>query len=326
MLRGTIETKLEAGGTIPLAGIRVDLLREGQVLQSTRTAADGRFEMHAVGPGIYSLIAYGERGLCAFGVRVFPENVTSRAIDEIATLAIPGEDHPAVFRIIQQELSRHAHISQLSQTDKLLKEALTSRRVGRIDRRASSENGIESPAEPVRHHPVYVDDQGCLRGRVRPLWSLRAATMRPIVSLKAFLVRAGKISSETRVAEDGTFEFARVKPGLYGFVVAGQDGFGAVQIEIRRARSSARAGQRSGFRPAAYYRISQATFDFHLDVALIPRADFEVFAGTLPPEVTGGLVAPLPGTLAPLAPFGSAAGAVGGGAGALGTMGVVGGV
>lgn len=216
VLRGLVQTRLQSGGIVPQAGMSVYLLREGQVVQSAVTAANGQFEFHAVGPGVYSLAGYGEKGLFAFGIRIVPDSETQAGVKQVSTLAVPDEDHPAVFRIIQEEMSGAVTVPRLSQAAEALREALAEQPTATAI--SSAKTVVVPPSPTVLQRPVRLGPNGELRGRVHLLGAEPGTSAE---GLSVFLIRRGETVARGAVGADGSFSLPNVSAGIYSVVVAG---------------------------------------------------------------------------------------------------------
>jgi len=244
-ITGAIQALGSAGTIHNLTDVRVSFFQNGTMVTQVAPGPDGVFTA-SLGPGFYTLAAYGPTGYAAFGVDIVDPavQVRSASVEKVAaesslnlqveTLAVPSVDYATVYRLAR------AHTGGAFP--------------GPHPSRGPSETLPDLPAEnalpqtSIKHHTVNLEADGSLLGRVKRINPLTGDVVR-VYSMSAFLIRSGTVVRQTAIAEDGALKFTGVSPGTYTFVTAGSEGFSAISVVVAPHVGTAAA---SAVRPVSF--------------------------------------------------------------------------
>jgi hypothetical protein len=244
-ISGAIQALGSAGTIHNLTDVRVSFFQNGTMVTQVAPGPDGVFTA-SLGPGFYTLAAYGPTGYAAFGVDIVDPavQVRSASVEKVAaesslnlqveTLAVPSVDYATVYRLAR------AHTGGAFP--------------GPHPSRGPSETLPDLPAEnalpqtSIKHHTVNLEADGSLLGRVKRINPLTGDVVR-VYSMSAFLIRSGTVVRQTAIAEDGALKFTGVSPGTYTFVTAGSEGFSAISVVVAPHVGTAAA---SAVRPVSF--------------------------------------------------------------------------
>jgi uncharacterized membrane protein YgcG len=234
------------------SGIRVHFAQSGRVVTQLATDSAGRFETSAVSPGVYSVIAIGDRGFLAFSVIVLPSAVETpptadaksgntqfvnlQPVEEslnIDALAV-GPPHQTLLSI----LNRYFPEMTGAYVDEGDFHALAGGEQGAAAPLQSGMRGLmeappenTTPSSTISRQALRVGPNGKIIGRII---GIQKVTGRPILVRQAnvFVLQNDRVLSRASTDERGVFEMVGIRPGTYGLVVADQEGFGAIGFEV----------------------------------------------------------------------------------------------
>lgn len=196
-------------------GVRVFLVRDGEVEASVRSMAGGRFEFTGVRPGVTTIIANDQQCFAAYSLTLV--DGTGLAKPELLT----------VFAISPWEPSRRAAI--LSSSTSATATPTTDTAVQFVSQQRDMRSTVR----------VAIDADGGFTGTV--LYPGRAAGASDMTGMMVRVLRGGQLVREAAVKQDGSFAVTGVGAGPVGVVVFGPKGFAATAIELvaPSARSAA---------------------------------------------------------------------------------------
>ncbi|NUQ62516.1 MAG: hypothetical protein HUU20_08510 [Pirellulales bacterium] len=135
--------------------------------------------------------------------------------------------------------------------------------------------GAERLGQQLRSHRVRLEEQGRFTGQIFA-WSSARKECSAVQKASVNLVQSGRVVHQVALEPTGQFAIEGVKPGVYGVIVAGADGFLADTVQIADA-ASAKVGNAREFsaviRPV-YFQLERARLD--IDSLAVSPASFEV--------------------------------------------------
>lgn len=220
-IRGTV-----LGETGP---ITVYLLRNGFLVSQTTTSEDGDFVFESTTPGPYSLVGSSNGNFFAWGFNAVEGGGAGVQLPlTISTMPTSGADN---FHLIAKLVAQHATSVRFpSYPEYETQQGLADPPALYGFAGLKSFTGNVPPATSVRHHPVSIQPDGRLVGRVH---QLHGRSGRPIEITGTFvkLIQEGEVVAESQADAYGVFEFAGLAEGRYELVASGTDGFAALGIE-----------------------------------------------------------------------------------------------
>lgn len=281
-LNGRVSTIVPAGYR-GAAGLKMNLVRNGQVLHSTHATSSGQFSFLNVEPGIYSLVGNGKQGFVSFGLYVLPAkgvgggNVSTDAardqIDVMATQYV-GAVHSIIrqylpgVELLKSEATQERVYAKVARQS--FYQAASTERVD-VYALADRVTGDEIPATTIRHQQIGLVD-GRFTGSVGQIFG------RPVdyASMAAFVIDSNRVLARSGIKDDGTFEISGVTPGVYGLIVASSNSFATIGIEVVEGG----AGQASTDSNDGFQFVSMMKYNVANNLSLAPAQgdDVEVIA------------------------------------------------
>ncbi len=238
-VKGSVNT-IE-GATGELKGVKgggIRFVRNGQIRKTVMPKPDGSFSVDGLDPGVYSVIAAGPEGFFAWSIDVrggsyeltknpsakrtgFSKPVT-RATVNVQTAAVPKRDFAQVRTLMRNYLPSEESTSYIDGNDVP------------PDMRNEPPSTAEA-ATSLKHHEIRLTADGRFLGRVRRLQPDSGRDLR-IHQLNVYLIKEDQTVAQQAVAQNGTFAFVGVKPGVYSMVAVGRDGFLALSVDVLKAK------------------------------------------------------------------------------------------
>ncbi len=231
LLRGTV---LSFDGTA-VVDVTVRLLRDGQVVNSTRVNQQGQFSFNNVQQGTYGLVGFGDKNFFAFGFDAIRNSDNPKAVapESITVMATPNDTTintdcisyfgPDVrYRVYGRFTSREG-------TDD------PAALYGTSGISLHYPEGV--PATSIQSHAVTALSDGRLIGRVHQIDSLNGRPV-DVRNTRIMLLQNDDVYAATSSDNFGVFEFSKIKPGFYSLVAAGADGLAAIGVEVVESRAA----------------------------------------------------------------------------------------
>lgn len=196
---GGLRGSVTAGG-VGVGNGRVSLVRGGEVVNAGLTNVNGEFALQNVQPGAYTVLAQGDAALAVYSLVVLD--------------AVNG-----------QHLPNNAEIRALSPVSNRVVELLRGQSLPSVGRSVAMirQDPIKTSRQVAVGNEIQLDADGGLTGRLtKPTGSVNLS------GTTAFIFKDGREVMRTGVAADGSFHFAGVQPGSYGFVASGSQGVAAL--------------------------------------------------------------------------------------------------
>lgn len=225
LLRGTVigfESK-------PVTDVSVYLIKNGQVVNTTKVNEQGQFSFNNVQQGAYGLIGFGADNFFAFGFDAIrnSDNPKANAPESITVMASPNATSintdwidffaPKVkFRVYGRFNSRQGteDSAALYGTDGI-----------------SVHYPAAIPASSIQSHAVTALADGRMVGRVHQIDSLNGRPV-DVRNTRIMLLKDDDVYAATSTDNFGVFEFTLIEPGFYSLVAAGEDGMASIGLEI----------------------------------------------------------------------------------------------
>lgn len=231
LLRGTVLNFERTAVT----DVTVRLIRNGQVVNSTRVNQQGQFSFNNVQQGTYGLVGFGDEHFFAFG------------FDAIRNSNNPNAKAPSSITVMATPNSTTINTDWVAYFGPEVK----YRVYGRFTSREGTDDppalyGTEGislhypeafPATTIQSHAVTALSDGRLIGRVHQIDSLNGRPV-DVRNTRIMLLQDDDVYAATSSDNFGVFEFSEIKPGFYSLVAAGADGVAAIGLEVVKAPSA----------------------------------------------------------------------------------------
>ena len=190
----------ESREAIGLGQLKVNFVRDGEIVKQQVTTSDGSFAVEGLAEGAYSFIATGESGFAAYGVNVVSSDEAETV--NVMEAAAVSPRFTAVKEILKNRVPREisAEIQALAANEK-------------TNLNVQGANRVQL-------------DAGTLTGNIIPIWGKEN-----VAGTHVHIIQNDKEIATVPVAEDGSFVVKDLAPGVYDFVAAGPKGFAAISFE-----------------------------------------------------------------------------------------------
>lgn len=290
------------GGLVPAADVEVRLIRQGRTVAFARTNAEGQFSASGLLPGAHALVASGENGYAAYGLRLVPSSESSEANDKLhlLTAVTNPRDFPIIKRLISERFQPVIVAGRTAPNP-----------VTALPQMGPITYGAGEAATTIHHHQVQLTPEGSLTGQINTM-DPADGHLDQVSDLTVYFIADNTLIASARVNPDGSFVVAGLTPGLFSVVAVGADGVLAFGVDVMGA----------GIANAGEFKLTSILEMGGLAGATVSPTNF---ASVVEPPGTAPGVAPPEGALP--APFGGpmGSGMMGGGGGAMGGGGAAGG-
>lgn len=299
-IHGVYTVLAPSGEQRGLAGVTINLGRNGVVVQSAVTEPDGSFTFNNLGIGTYALVAKGPNTVAAFALHVLANGASPRLDSEFAIVGTSMAG-PTIGEIFRSHLVP-GDIVPGYYPDLEFDPYGDSRRFN---------DGVT----------VQLTDQGVLLGHISRPNGRRGGDLSGNV---VHILRGGQVAGHVATNARGDFQVPGLAPGNYDFIIAGKDGVAAGAFKAVSTPGVA-LNSKSETRLVSAV-VNQAGPPNALNVEMVAPIDW--MAGepefVLPPEGEGALAPVAGGGF--VGPGGFGGGGFGGGGGGGGGMGGLGGL
>ena len=190
---------------LPLAGLPVALVRDGELAYQTTADETGSFKFENLKTGSYSLITRTNESIAAFSLQVLDS--TNNHLNSSVEVRVV---RPAGLKV---------------------KEILRSQMVPTYPVRSDLPRVSTDPLGDARSfgmsHFVKLDANGRLSGQLGSV--PQAADMSEMV---VYVLKNGEEVSRAKADKSGRFSLDGLRPGVYGFLAAGSSGFAATSFQL----------------------------------------------------------------------------------------------
>lgn len=270
---GSVVSLFRGGTSEKIPNAQVALIRSGQVVTSTTSDAEGNFNFNGILPGSYTIEGLSTAGTFSYALHVLPGQAAQGSHMKVFAV-VPGGT--AVTKYFAR------YMAPVSPPDSVV--------YGVGEQRYTQYNG-----------QVKADENGVFHGTLLLPGVPFAA--RDMSATEVIILQNGREVTKVMANADGTFSVGGLESGVYGLVVAGPIGRGAVGFELIDAKAVAQLKGKSGM----FVGMQEGPADL-LNLELAPPA-----SSTEEELALDDLGMPMPGGgLA--GPAGGAGGGAGGGA------------
>lgn len=276
---GSVVSLFRGGTSEKIPNAQVALLRSGRVVTSTTSDAEGNFDFNGILPGSYTIEGLSSTGTFSYALDVLPGQAAQGS-------------HMTIYAVVPGGTSVTKYFARYM----VPTPAPDSVVYGVGEQRYKQSNGqIRADQNGVFH--------GCLLLPGMPFAS------QDMSSTEVIIVQNGREVTKVMANVDGTFSVGGLESGVYGLVVAGPIGRGAVGFELIDVKGLTQLKGKSG----QFVGMQDGPADV-LNLEMAPPA-----SGTEEELAIDDLGMPMPG--AGLAgPSGGGAGGGAGGAGGFGDL------
>lgn len=270
---GSVVSLFRGGTSEKIPNAQVALIRSGSVVSSTTSDAEGNFDFNGILPGSYTIEGLNASGTFSYALHVLPGQADQGSHVKIFAV-VPGGT------VVTKYFARY--MAPSSTPDSVV--------YGSGEQRYSQYNG-----------QVRADQNGNLRGTL--LLPGVPFASRDMSATEVIILQNGREVTKVMANADGTYSIGGLEAGVYGLVVAGPIGRGAVGFELVDVKPLTQWKGKSG----QFVGMQDGPADV-LNLELAPPAtstEEELAMDDLGMPVPGGGLA---------GPAGSGAGGAGGGA------------
>lgn len=345
----------DSSGIASPARVKLYFLRDREVVSQAMPDEYGMFQAANLQPGHYALVAAGQGGFAAAGIRVLPPperpeapkantigrartvSQPSPATIPMTTFAIQGIDVQPAFYLAQQYVPGMSSMSLQPNTmgpvnigpssyPRTTKRAPSpaiapSRLVAESNADANDRTlTAEAALKAYESHEFPLDADGKLSGQLRSFDSTDRLVPADVL---LFFIRDGRVMAQTSVDAAGGFEINGLDDGYYSLVAAGRSGFAAIGIRVLPAPQRPQAPKANSIGRVRNVSLQPGQLRIPLNVSPINPSATQASFQIAQQQGTGGLQSPPPAPFGPNAPF--AGGPGGGGGGGFGAGGGFGG-
>ena len=214
-------------GEGPRSGMTVFLVRRGVLLSSETVDPDGSFIFNGIDEGSYTLVGSSPDSFFTFSVNLLRYREGSQAPSELVTAAMPA---PVAFsaawiKAFGPEVRFRPY--GVHETGQAASDPARWYGVNGI----SEFDPVGASATSIYNHRVAPLSDGRLVGRLHQMDSVDGRPV-DVRNTRVLLVQGVDIVQHTRADNYGVFEFLNVAPGEYGLMAAGDDGVGAIGLNV----------------------------------------------------------------------------------------------
>jgi hypothetical protein len=196
-----------------VAGLPVALVKDGQVAYRALADQNGSFTFRDVEVGSYSLVARTNESIAAFSLQVLDaSNAHLTSEVEVRVVRPAGTKVKEILR--SQALPTYAVVAPSAPM---------------IEKDPLGESRTFSKSQWVK-----ANADGKLLGQLGSVGN--GADMS---DMQIYVLKDGQEVAKARVEKDGSFQVDGLKPGIYGFIAAGNSGFAATSFELVTEKSVA---------------------------------------------------------------------------------------
>lgn len=213
---GSVVSLFRGGNSEKIPNAQVALLRSGKVVTSTTSDAEGNFDFNGILPGSYTIEGLSTAGTFSYALHVLPGQAAQGSHMKVYAVVPGGTSVTKYFA---------RYIVPTSAPDSVV--------YGVAEQRFTQYNG-----------QVKGDDNGVLHGTL--LLPGVPFASRDMSATEVIILQNGREVTKVMANADGTFTVGGLESGVYGLVVTGPIGRGAVAFELVDAKSVAQLKGKAG--------------------------------------------------------------------------------
>jgi hypothetical protein len=225
---GLLEAQIVATQDAEINNVLITLLNRGQVINQTRTNAEGKFSFNNLIEGTYAIVGFGPNTFFAYSLNILDYR-ESTADAHPSSLLIPVVQNQTTINL--DWIRHYASSSQFRIYGRFVSREGTDDPAWLFGRDGLSTHGPASiPSSSVQFHPAILGPTGELAGRIHQIDELNGRPV-DVRSIRVMLLDKDEVVSAVTADNFGVFRFDRVSPGQYSLVAAGADGLACIGIE-----------------------------------------------------------------------------------------------
>ncbi len=208
--------------------MKIHLLSRGLLINTANVNSDGTFRFTGMKEAAYTIIGVSENQFFAFSFNAIPYQAEIKnapgSINVVAMPATIGFTVAWLERFAPLVKFRNYGVFKTKQAA-----ADPARLYGLKGLSTAMPNAI--PATSIQAHAIMETSDGRVLGRIHQLTSLSGRPV-DVLNTTVALTKGTEVVAHTSTDNYGVFEFKNIEPGNYGLFAAGDDGIGAMGIQI----------------------------------------------------------------------------------------------
>lgn len=213
---GSVVSLFRGGNSEKIPNAQVALIRNGKVVTSTTSDAEGSFDFNGILPGSYTIEGLSTAGTFSYALHVLPGQAAQGSHMKVYAVVPGGTSVTKYFA---------RYIVPTSTPDSVVYSV--------AEQRFTQYNG-----------QVKADDNGVLHGTL--LLPGVPFASRDMSATEVIILQNGREVTKVMANADGTFTVGGLASGVYGLVVTGPIGRGAVAFELVDAKGVAQLKGKAG--------------------------------------------------------------------------------
>lgn len=255
------------GGLRSVSLARVSLISmgigEGASALRGKTTLEGSFAIENVQSGTYAMVVYGSDALASYVIHVLPATAGKNTSDQLQVLASRTSSD-----FVMQRVRSYIPLQPA------LPYAVRQFAADPIADRS-----------PVGEGQVFASANGTVTGRIAlPISS--DGKVQPLQNMNVMVVQGSKSVTTATVGSDGRFSIAKLTPGDYGLIAAGESGFAAIGFEVAVPTTASRSPGTT--RLVAFH--AAAVGETELNVEIVPGFATDALERELNRDENGELI------------------------------------
>jgi hypothetical protein len=235
--------------TIPIGKLNISLLQNGIAIREASTNYDGKFTLNNVDPGTYTLLAAGQNGFLAYGVNILPK-IKAKDLTDFNNLDLNPSGRVKAYYVSHFNVPTNAIVSKGLQIDaaavppefqtlqRISQNYLPENKIVEVDKDSDDATSVGEASEIASgfNHPLTAD--GSFTGSVQPI-ATPDGTPGKLSEMNVFLIQDDIEIARVTVEPNGKFTVEDIDPGVYGLIIAGNDGFAAMSVRLTSQKADA---------------------------------------------------------------------------------------
>ena len=235
--------------TIPIGKLNISLLQNGIAIREASTNYDGKFTLNNVDPGTYTLLAAGQNGFLAYGVNILPK-IKAKDLTDFNNLDLNPSGRVKAYYVSHFNVPTNAIVSKGLQIDaaavppefqtlqRISQNYLPENKIVEVDKDSDDVTPVGEASEIASgfNHPLTAD--GSFTGSVQPI-ATPDGTPGKLSEMNVFLIQDDIEIARVTVEPNGKFTVEDIDPGVYGLIIAGNDGFAAMSVRLTSQKADA---------------------------------------------------------------------------------------
>jgi hypothetical protein len=177
----------------------------------TQAETNGEFSFSEVTPGTYGLLVNSSTGAAVYALHVLAHSDSNKDISEQLQVAVGTLSQSMLKRMAR------SYIPGTQPTEPFV-----------IDQAAQDPLGADRVQ--TFQHQVASNEEGALQGRIQ--LPSQSNSQVDFSTLNVVVLKGDEVVARTEAQADGGYRFAKLEPGVYSLLVAGEEGFAVTGFEL----------------------------------------------------------------------------------------------